>query len=474
MPTLLKRLPLSWAIGLSLFSGRSRSRVSVATIVSVVSIGVGVAVLTAVLAVTGGFEEAFRERILGVYPHMVVLARGERFEEYRDVADRLARLPGVAGTNPSTYDEMMVSSDTGSAGAIVKGVDIEGVDRVSSLTALTTRKSLAGLAYRDGEPLRAVLGCELARRLEVGPGDRVTLTTPVRGLGDGPGPIGMAPMQRAFVVEDCFESGFWEYDSRLVVMDLASAQAFLDRGPAVRWIELRLDDMFDTERMRRSALVALSPYGVADLARDSVRVREIAGRAIESALPDGATDVVSLIRAVRPLRRALDYADFGMSVPRYRVIDWKEMNRNLFGALGTQKAVLALFFLIIVLVAAFNIVGTQLIVARERVREVSTLVALGASRRQLARVFVAHGFALGLAGVAAGLAAGYGIVSAIRGLDFRLDPRVYLITELPASLHWDDALTIAAVSAAVVLVSCVLSSWRATRLNPVDGLRKVA
>jgi len=150
------------------------------------------------------------------------------------------------------------------------------------------------------------------------------------------------------------------------------------------------------------------------------------------------------------------------------------MNRNLFGALRTQKVVLALFFLIIVLVAAFNIVGTQLIVARERVKEVSTLVALGASRRQLARVFVAHGFALGFLGVLLGLGLGWLVVQGIASIDFRLDPQVYLINELPATLSWADAGLIGGLSLGVVLLSCVLSSWRATRLNHVDGLRKVA
>jgi lipoprotein-releasing system permease protein len=114
-----------------------------------------------------------------------------------------------------------------------------------------------------------------------------------------------------------------------------------------------------------------------------------------------------------------------------------------------------------------------LIVARERVKEVSTLVALGASRRQLASVFVVHGFTLGFLGVAVGLVLGWLVVRGIASIDFALDPRVYLISELPATLSWTDALVIGSLSLAVVLVSCLLSSWRATRLNPVDGLRKI-
>ena len=470
MLRLLQTLPLSIALGLSLFSGRGRSRVSVATVVSVASIAVGVAVLTAVLAVTGGFEEAFRDRILGVYPHMVVLARGERFDEYREVTDRLSRLPGVVGANPSTYDEMMISSDTGSAGAIVKGVDLDGVDLVSSLRSLTTKSSLAGLVYQPGLPMRVVLGCELARKLGVKPHDLVTLTTPLRGLSDGVGPLGMAPLQGTFVVEDCFESGFYDYDSRLVVMDLAAAQAFLARGPAVRWVELKLEDIADTARSRREVLAALSSYGIAQFVHDAARVQEV----VKGIAKEGFADLPALVRGVAAVKHAVQYVDFGFTVQRYRVIDWKEMNRNLFGALGTQKAVLALFFLIIVLVAAFNIVGTQLIVARERLREVSALVALGASRRQLARVFVAHGITLGFAGVIMGLGLGVLVVAIIRGIHFELDPRIYLITTLPASLNLGEAVLVVLVSMAVVVLSCVLSSWRATRINPVEGLRKIA
>lgn len=465
-------------MGLTLFAGRNRSRVSVATVVSVLGIGVGVATLTAVLSVTGGFEEAFRERILGVYPHLVVLKRGERFEDYREVTNRLSRVPGVQGANPSTYDEMMVSSDSGTAGAIVKGVALDGIDGVSNLRDLTHGGSLESIRFQEGAPMEVVIGCELRDRLRVAPGDRVTLTTPIRGLeGRTAGPLGMAPMEESFVVRDCFDSGFYEYDSRLVVMDLASAQRFLNRGPAVRWIEIRLEDLFDTDRMRLEVLSALQPYTLPDLVRDAARLRRDASRLTEGILPpaDREPHVQDLFAGVSRLKKGLEYSDLGAGPPsRYRLIDWKQMNRNLFSALRMQKVVLALFFLIIVVVAAFNIVGTQLVVARERLKEISTLVALGAARRQLYRVFVTHGFILGCAGVAVGLVLGYGIVRLIQKIGFALDPKVYHITELPAIIHWEDIAAIAGLSVLVVLLSCLLSSLRAIRINPVDGLRKIA
>ncbi len=186
------------------------------------------------------------------------------------------------------------------------------------------------------------------------------------------------------------------------------------------------------------------------------------------------TSLPEFVHAVASLRKALFFSDFGSGPPRrFRVIDWKQMNRNLFSALRMQKVVLALFFLIIVVVAAFNIVGTQVVVARERIKEGSTLVALGASRRQLYRVFVAHGMGLGAAGIAVGLGLGLLVVRLIQGLDYALDPEVYHIPKLPAVVHPSDAVVIAGLSLAVVFASCLLSSLRAMRLDPIEGLRKV-
>ncbi len=471
MSGLLRHLPFSWAVGLALFA-RGRGRVPVATAVSVLGIGVGVATLTAVLAVTGGFEEAFRERILGVYPHLVVVARGESFSDYAEVTRRIAEMPGVVGANPSTYDEMMISADEGTAGVIVKGVDLEGVDRVSGLSALMRSGSLASLRYEEGKPMGVAIGCGLFERLRLKPGDRVTLTSPIRGIeGRTAGPLGMAPIQGAFVVRDCFDTGFHEYDSRLVVMDLRSAQAFLNRGPAVRWVEVRLADLDATEAAGRMILSELEPVSLWDLLQEVSRLREDAGR-VAARRP--VTSTLGLIMAVQGLYKSLLYSDLGSGPPRrFRVIDWKQMNRNLFSALRMQKVVLALFFLIIVVVAAFNIVGTQVVVARERIKEISTLVALGASRRQLYRVFVAHGMVLGGAGVVLGLGLGLLVVRLIRGLDYGLDPAIYHIPKLPAVVHPTDAAVIAGLSLAVVFASCLLSSLRAIRLDPIEGLRKV-
>jgi len=450
--------------------------VSAATVVSIAGIAVGVATLTAVMSVTGGFEDVFRDRILGVYPHMVVMNRGDSFPEYQSVSETLKRVPGVIGVAASTYDEMMVSSDTGTSQAIVKGVDLEGIDRVSGLSSLLRGHDLSLLKWDGSGPVPVAIGCELMSSLEVAPGGIIGLTTPIRGMGQGiSGGLVMTPREAKFVVVDCVDSGFYDYDSKLVVMELGAAQHFLDRGQIVRWVEVKLNDLFQTESMKSEILRALQPYTIAGVARDVIELQKsVAGTFQAFGIGDGTLDPASASVMIQRARRSLLYSDIGFGpVQNYRVLDWKDMNRNLFSALRIQKVVIGLFFLIIVVVAAFNIVGTQLIVARERMKDISTLVALGASRMQLWKVFVAHGFVMGCIGVLFGVGLGRAVVAVINSIDFRLDARVYMISQLPATLNWADIALVAFGSAAVVLLSCVFSSLRAIRINPVDGLRRI-
>jgi len=408
---------------------------------------------------------------------MVVMSRGEVFPEYGEVADRVSKIPGVVGVSPSTYDEMMITSDTSTSQALLKGVDLARIESVSGLSSLLSGHDLNVLKWDGSGPIPVALGCELMSRLEVARGGSIGLTTPLQGFSAGRSGAGTpAPRESRFLVVDCVDSGFYDYDSRLVVMDLAAAQHFLDRGDVVRWVEIKLDDLFATESMKEVVLGNLTPYTLVDAVDDVALVKEGVGRVVSREMPEGrAATFDSISRAVHRSRRSLMYSDVGWG-PRqaYRVIDWKDMNRNLFSALRIQKVVLGLFFLIIVVVAAFNIVGTQLIVARERLKDISTLVALGASRMQLWKVFVAHGFILGCLGVLLGVGLGRIVVGIINSIDFNLDARVYMISQLPARLNWGDVAVIAFGSAAVVLVSCVFSSRRAIRINPVDGLRKIS
>jgi len=478
MKSPLQVLPAPLALGLMLFRGKKRTGIPVATAVSITGIGVGVATLMSVLAVTTGFEHVLRDKILGVYPHILVLEQGDVFQDFEEVTEAIRALPEVKGASPSTYDEMMITSDEGSAGVAVKGVDINRNDEVSIIGSLTRQGSLKTIEYKEGEEMGVVIGCKLLSKLKAKVGDTITLTNPVRSIGGVlPGPIGMAPVEGRFTIRDCFESGYYEYDTRLVIMDLKTAQKFLGRTPAVRWIEVKLQDLFETDKARRRILSTLEPFTLIDLLQGVSRLWKDMER-LESRKPSaGQTEntLLDIVLEVLSVQNALMFSDLG-DVPssRFRVIDWKQMNKNLFSALATQKVVLALFFMIIVLVAALNIVTTQLVVAKGRLKEISTLVALGSSRTFLYKVFVAHGVVLGACGVAFGVILGLLIVGLIRSISYPLDPSIYYISSLPAHLGLSDVAIIAFLSILVVWLSCLVSSTRAIRFNPLDGLRKIA
>jgi lipoprotein-releasing system permease protein len=478
MKTPLQILPAPLALGLILFRGKKRTGIPVATTVSITGIGVGVATLMSVLAVTAGFEHCLRDKILGVYPHLLVLERGDSFPDYEEVTQAVRALPEVKGASPSTYDEMMITSDESSAGVAVKGVDITHNDEVSNIGSLTTQGGLKTIEYNEGEEMGVVVGCKLLSKLKAKVGDTVTLTNPIRGIeGASAGPVGMAPVEARFKVRDCFKSGYYEYDTRLVIMDLKTAQEFLGRIPAVRWIEVKLHDLFETDKVKKKILSALEPFTTIDLLRAILRLQKdmerlevgkVAAKETEKSLSD-------LVLEVSSVQNGLMFSDLGNAPSsRFRIIDWKQMNKNLFSALATQKVVLALFFLIIVLVAALNIVTTQLVVAKERLKEISTLVALGSSRTFLYKVFVVHGVVLGVCGVAFGVVLGLFIVSIIKSISYPLDPSIYYIASLPAHVTVSDVGIIAFLSILVVFLSCLVSSARAMRFNPLDGLRKIA
>jgi len=478
MKTPLQIFPAPFALGLMLFRGKKRTGIPVATAVSITGIGVGVATLMSVLAVTAGFEHVLRDKILGVYPHLLVLDRSDVFHDYEEVAQAIRALPEVKGASPSTYDEMMITSDEGSQGVAVKGVDIVHNDEVSNIGSLTAQRSLKTIEYREGEEMGVILGCKLLSKLKAKVGDTVTLTNPIRTIeGTSPGPLGMAPVEAKFKVKDCFNSGYYEYDTRLVIMDLRTAQKFLGRTPAVRWIEVKLQDLFATDKVMKKVLSALEPFTTIDLLQAISRLEKGMERlqARKNALNETKKALVDLVLEVSSVKDALMFSDIGDTPSsRFRIIDWKRMNKNLFSALATQKVVLALFFLIIVLVAALNIVTTQLVVARERLKEISTLVALGASRAFLYRVFVTHGVVLGVSGVTFGILLGLGVVEVIKSISYPLDPSIYYISSLPAHVTVLDVSVIALLSILVVFLSCLVSSARALRFNPLDGLRKIA
>jgi lipoprotein-releasing system permease protein len=487
--SLLSFSPFEFNFALRLIKSRQHPFLSVISLISITGLALGTTALLVIVSVTTGFEDRFREKILGVYPHLVVIRRGQDFTNYREVLDILKRSKSVTGASPSTYDEMMISSKKAKAGTIIKGVDLSTTDSVSDVRTAMIKGKLDDLRRKENEMQGIILGIKLFEKLKVEIGDMVTLISPLRGLDNQMlAPFGMEPTSGNFIVMGTFDSGYYEYDSRLALISFSAAQKFMNRGDIARWIEVKTPDMFSTERFVQDIKSSLEPYSFIDFLDGAVRWKSMIQQLLETDTKQDKSheeisenskpshhekdSIIDFIHSAVVIENALKYQDTSLgSGNLFKLIDWREMNKNLFSALRLQKIVLGLFFMIIVVVATFNIVGTQSMVIHERIREISILLAMGATRRSIIRIFIIHGLLIGIIGVFTGILLGTAAIMGINGVHFKLDPRIYLITELPANFNPLILAVVASLAVLFSLMTSIYSARRASRRTPVEGLR---
>jgi lipoprotein-releasing system permease protein len=435
-------------IGLRHLRSRARASLSTIALISILGVCLGVAALVAVVSVTGGFQETFRNKVLGVNSHVLVMSNSQLgIHEYRLLQSLIeAELPDdIAATSPFIFNEMMIASESNLSGILIKGVDPTSLERVSDLpTYLITdgsadakQRMIQSLAY-ERQAVRAdastprpdahttpnmLMGKTLATKLKVKVGDIVQVVSPQHSLAGDPilsSGISGGLTELKFRVSGLYDSGFHDYDSKLVVVHYAALQDFFGHKDNVTGIEIRLRDIFQST-----------------VVRDHLRVLLESDRAFKN----------------------------------YRIIDWKDLNRNLFTSLEIQKVVLTIIMTFIVIVASFNIVGTLIMLVIDKQKEIAILRSMGASDGGIMRVFIFQGLFIGAIGTLLGLALGYGLCQIIRWSDFGLDPKVYLIDALPVKVV---PLELAIVGLSAVLISffaTLYPSWWATQLDPIEGLR---
>lgn len=399
------------------------------TAISVVGLAIGVSILIWVLSVTSGFQDEFRRKVLGVNAHVLVLKYGIDFSEYPSVIRKCEKTPGVIAAAPFVFNEMMLSRGNRLSGVLVKGVDPLRVGKVLDLPQhivepkRTTVKDLPRLlrasvdAKGDDQVAGLIIGRELARKLDAKVGDPVRLISPLSGLDTaGWSAKSELPRSRDFRVAGIFFSGFDEYDKRLVYLHMRDAQSFFDQGDVVTGVEMKIEDVF----------------------------------------------------RARPLAKKIASALGGAP---YRTVDWSELNHNLFTALAVQKLFLQIVIGIIVVVAAFNVLAALAVLVIRKTREISVLKSLGMSSAGVARIFQSAGIIVWAVGTSLGLLWGYVGCIVLRKYGFPLDPKVYLINELPVRMNPVEF----AFTAAFALVVCVLATLypaiRAARMDSVEGLR---
>jgi len=642
------RSRLIWRMAWRLLRSHKGPYLSAVTLISVGGVVLGVASLLVIFSITSGFEDVFREKLLGVYPHAIAIGGGADVTDYRAAERLLRKVPGVTHVSAATYDEMMISHRGRRAGVLIKGIQRDNSPASAQLRDRTTVGDLDDLGRglevdRDGDRVRAtrsvggvdwtavawpdgslqvlppcveeapekdalvrlqlppgasgqvqiddglemqiltidpeeegrtqylrvfdgafsvtfgdvehmalaepsgiytvvfqagkqrtrlidtpprrgssaptlrlvnataepmtlaagdatiripagevgqlpiddsqppgvVLGVELAKTLGVSLGDAVNLVSPLQGMSrffrSAPG---ARPIADSFEVVGILDLGFYEYDSRLAIIDFDQALRFLHRGDRARWVELITEDILDLDDTLDRVEAALALFRLDDLHRAAGALSERTRRVRLGLTP--AEDIHGGLARMAWLQDLVETVRYGPSETmtlgiqqEHRIVTWREMNRAMFTAMQRQRLVLSLFFLIIIIVAASNIVGSQTMMVREKLREISLLKVLGLTRRDVRNLFTIHGLAIGGGGALLGLGVGAAIGLALDRIGFPLDPVVYYVSKLPVALRWGDMLFVTAAAVVLVFAAVLIAASRAARRTPGEGLTEL-
>ena len=404
-------LPFELFLGLSYLRSRgNRANLSLFVWIGVGGVFLGVAALIVVLAVMTGFQDGIRDRIISANPHLLVFQGGAGgVADAAGVAARVKEVPGVRTATPFVLQQALFTGPGGEAhGGLVRGVDLESPEVAADLRAQVRSGSLDAAAR--GEP-GILLGVELARLLGVLPGDAVTVISPKGAMTA----VGLVPKMRRYAVVGTIEAGMHEYDASIAYLALPAAQEFAGLN-GVTGIEVKLVDPFAAKRVGRAVMERL-----------------------------GLT---------------------------FWVRDWMDMNRNLFAALQLEKLALFVIVTIIVLVAAFAIIGHLVLLVAEKRKEIGILKALGATARSITTAFFTVGMAIGLVGTLAGSAVGLALIWVQNTYKIiRLAGDVYQIDHLPMKLTASDFLLVVGATLVLSFLATIIPARRAGSLAPVDVLR---
>jgi lipoprotein-releasing system permease protein len=527
-------MAFDWTLAIRYLQSKKRSFISVGTLFAILGVALGVAALATVMSVTGGFQKQFRDKVLGVNAHVLILKRTPEFHEYRTRMDQVAKVPGVVAVAPFVINPMLVTAGERTAtGVLMKGVDPDRMPAVLDMPKQIVEGSLAGmrrhgakpperpkgsfffddkivpptpsaapsasssaapapsgstdtflnimeqtlqkkkveneeLAKQDEEtgdagpppeqqpagPTGAIepdggysselppddledqavnqinkaeeaktsdsdlpgvaIGRTLATTLKVTIGDRIRITSPAIGFSLSGNT--RTPIARPFRVIAIFEAGFDQYDSKLVYVDMFEAQAFYDQGDSVTGIEMRVANIDEAKKVKAN---------------------------IEKVLSNGV----------------------------YHVMDWEELNHPLFTALKIQQIGMSAVLALIILVAAFTVIATLIMIVLDKRKEIAVLKAMGARDGAILRSFLYQGLVIGGIGTSIGLGLGLIVCRVLLVYGFPLDPKVYFISRLPVEIRPQEFLLTGGIAILICLAATIIPAMHAASIRPADGLR---
>jgi lipoprotein-releasing system permease protein len=408
---------------------RKQVFVSVITFISVAGIFLGVAALIIVLAVMNGFETDLRNKILGINSHIVLMEYDGAMKQYPQVIKNIENMPGIVAATPFIYSQAMVKSGNNASGVVLRGLAVESAFQVITLGKMKEGKMDyllpgkrpaanidPGMANLPG----IIVGKEMAKNLGIFLYQPISIVSPA-GMAT---PMGMVPRMKRFLVVGIFDSGFYEYDSTLAFLSLKDCQEFLNMGERVTGVEIRVKDIYKADTIAKA------------------------------------------------VERKLGFP--------YWARHWMDMNKNLFAALRLEKRVMFIILSLIVLVAAFNIITTLIMVVMEKNKDIAILKSMGATAGSIMKIFILQGVIIGTVGTLLGAAGGIAIalnlsrisvfVENLLGIKI-LPGDVYYLNELPSRVNYGDVSIIIAGSLLLCFLSTIYPSWRASKLDPAEALR---
>lgn len=392
---------------------RKQTFLSVVSFIAVLGFILGVMALIIALALMTGFQEDIQSKILGASAHVLVYPTATRGIDDADrTIDIIRHEPGIVSVSPVVYGKVMIYTAGGANGIVIKGIDPTREKAVTELAAKIDPKALAALQDPGQERDGIILGIDLAASLKAGRGDVVTLVSPESLLS----PLGLMPKFKKFKVLGTFNSGLYEYDTNWSILSMKSAQRLFSLGESVTLIEARILDIYDADRITNRLQVKLGP--------------------------------------------------------KYTVDNWIHQNKSLFSAMKLEKMMLFITIALIVLVAAFNIISTLVMMVLEKNKDIAILMAMGSTTAQIMRIFMLQGMIIGVAGTALGAMLGVSIswvMDHYKVIKLPLD--VYFIPYLPFHVRIGDFFAVVGTALLISFFSTLYPAVRASRINASEALR---
>lgn len=396
-------------------SKRKQVVISVITVIAVLAVAAGVASLIIVLSMMTGFREEFQAKILAGTAHLNLLRKdGRPIEDYQSLKSRLLKVPGVRAAAATFYIQVLIDDH----GALLKGVDPDAPKEANEIFQFSVEGDPNSLFEAESDPEtgaaldRIIVGRELARAAGLKVGDIATVISPRGHLT----PLGMAPRYRDFRVAGIFESGLSEYDSNWAYISLDAARRLIGGAEAVELIQMKVSDIYE--------------------------VKEIGRRAVEAAGQEFAAR------------------------------DWQELNAPIYTALSYEKLFSGIAMLIVISIAALNIITVLVMMVLDKRRDIAILKSIGATNRSIMVTFMLEGLIIGALGIAIGVALGVGIAHFAGSRQMiKLPPGAYALSYLPFQARASDVALVVAATALISFLSTLYPAWSAARLDPVESLR---